>query len=99
MCTGTRIKDVYQGVQGACPWQAVTSAEGTAEHQQCRAVGTGLKLVSIQQGDDTATFYHISKCIATCYYIIAATNTTRPRGLRSINPHIESHRWGVGVLY
>ena len=38
MCTGTRIKDVYQGVQGACPRQAVTSAEGTAERQRvpCR---------------------------------------------------------------
>jgi hypothetical protein len=28
MCTGTRIQHVYQGVQGACPWQAVTSAGG-----------------------------------------------------------------------
>jgi hypothetical protein len=42
MCTRTRIQHVYQGVQGACPRQAVTSAGGTAER---RAVGTGLKLV------------------------------------------------------
>ena len=31
MCIGTGIKHVYQGVQGACPWQAVTSTRGTAE--------------------------------------------------------------------
>ena len=36
------IKHVYQGVQGACPWRAVTRAEGTAER---RAVGAGLRLV------------------------------------------------------
>ena len=42
MCTGTRIKDVYQGVQGACPWQAVTCAEGMAERQRvpCRRHGS-----------------------------------------------------------
>ena len=34
MCTGTMIKHVYWGVQGACPRQAVTSAEGTAERQR-----------------------------------------------------------------
>ena len=31
MCTRTGIKHEYQGVQGACPWQAVTSTGGTAE--------------------------------------------------------------------
>jgi hypothetical protein len=38
MCTSTRIKHAYQGVQGACPRQAVTSAGGTAERQRapCR---------------------------------------------------------------
>ena len=45
MCTGTRIQDVYQGVQGACPRQAVTSAGVTAERSERRDVGTGLKLV------------------------------------------------------
>jgi cytochrome c551/c552 len=37
-----RIKHVYQGVQGACPQQAVTSAGGTAERQQalCRRHGS-----------------------------------------------------------
>ena len=34
MGTRSRIKHVYQGVQGACPQQAVTSAEGTAERQR-----------------------------------------------------------------
>jgi hypothetical protein len=38
MCMKTRIKPVYQGVQGAFPWQAVTSAGGT-----------GLKLVLMNQ--------------------------------------------------
>jgi len=42
MCIRTGIRDVYQGVQGACPQQAVTHAEGTAE---CRAIGMGLRLV------------------------------------------------------
>ena len=42
MCIETRIKDVYQGVQGACPRQAVTSAKGTAERQGvlCRRHGS-----------------------------------------------------------
>ena len=42
MCTGTMIKHVYWGVQGACLWQAVTSAEGTAERQRvpCRRHGS-----------------------------------------------------------
>ena len=42
ICTRTRIKHVYQGVQGVCPQQAVTSAGVMAER---RDVGTGLKLV------------------------------------------------------
>ena len=44
MCTGTRIKHVYQG---ACPWQAVTCAEGTAEHQRvpCRRHGSKACLI------------------------------------------------------
>ena len=45
MCTETGIKDVYRGVQGACPWRAVTHAGGTAERSERRAVGMGLKLV------------------------------------------------------
>ena len=46
MCTETGIKDVYRGVQGACPQRAVTHARGTAERSERRAVGMGLKLVS-----------------------------------------------------
>ena len=46
MCTETGIKDVYQGVQGACPRRAVTHAGGMAERSERRAVGMGLKLVS-----------------------------------------------------
>ena len=45
MCTKTRIKDAYRGVQGACPQWAVTHAGGTAERSERRAVGMGLKLV------------------------------------------------------
>ena len=45
MCTETGIKDVYRGVQGACPQRAVTHAGGTAERSERRAVGMGLKLV------------------------------------------------------
>ena len=45
MCTETGIKDVYRGVQGACPRRAVTHAGGTAERSECRAIGMGLKLV------------------------------------------------------
>ena len=45
MCTKTGIKDVYRGVQGACPRRAVTHAGGTAECSKHRAVGMGLKLV------------------------------------------------------
>ena len=45
MSTSTGIKYVYWGVQGACPWQAVTSTGGTAERSERRAVGVGLKLV------------------------------------------------------
>ena len=45
MCTETGIKDVYRGVQGACPRRAVTHARGTAKHSERRAVGMGLKLV------------------------------------------------------
>ena len=36
---------MYQGVQGACPRQAVTSVGVTAERSERRDVGTGLKLV------------------------------------------------------
>jgi len=39
---GTGIRDVYQGVQGACPQQAVTCTKGMAKH--C-AIGTGLRLI------------------------------------------------------
>ena len=47
MYTRTRIKHAYQGVQGACPQQAVTSAGVTAQRCERRDVGTGLKLVSL----------------------------------------------------
>ena len=47
MCPETGIKDVYRGVQGACPRRAVTHAGGTAERSEHRAVGMGLKLVLI----------------------------------------------------
>ena len=46
MCTETGIKDVYRGVQGACPWRAVTHAGGMAECSERRAIGMGLKLVT-----------------------------------------------------
>ena len=46
MCTETGIKDVYRGVQGACPRRAVTHAGGTAERSERRAIGMGLKLVN-----------------------------------------------------
>ena len=49
MCTETGIKDVYWGVQGACPRRAVTHAGGTAER---RAVGMGLKLVLVESLSD-----------------------------------------------
>ena len=45
MCSETGIKDVYRGVQGACPRRAVTHAGETAERSERRAVGMGLKLV------------------------------------------------------
>ena len=45
MCTETGIKDVYQGVQGACPQRAVTHAGGMAKRSERRAVGMGLKLL------------------------------------------------------
>ena len=45
MCTETGIKDVYWGVQGACPRRAVIHAGGMAERSERRAVGMGLKLV------------------------------------------------------
>ena len=52
MCTETGIKDVYWGVQGACPRRAVTHAGGTAERSERRAVGMGLKLVKIILGGE-----------------------------------------------
>ena len=47
MCGRTGMKHVYQGVQGACPRQAVTSAGGTAEHQRapCRRHGSKACLI------------------------------------------------------
>ena len=51
MCTETGIKDVYRGVQGACPRRAVIHAGGTAERSERRAVGMGLKLVYIYRED------------------------------------------------
>ena len=55
MCTETGIKDVYRGVQGACPRRAVTHAGGMAERSERRAVGMGLKLVYLIAGVDTNT--------------------------------------------
>ena len=52
MCTKTRIKDAYRGVQGACPRRAVTHAGGTAERSERRAVGMGLKLVRVSFRSD-----------------------------------------------
>ena len=46
MCTETGTKDVYQGVQGACPQQAVTHAGGTAERSERHAIGMGLRVCS-----------------------------------------------------
>ena len=43
----SHVSDVCQGVQGACPQQAVTSTEVMAEHSKHYDIGTGLKLVSI----------------------------------------------------
>ena len=59
MCTETGIKDVYWGVQGACPRRAVTHAGGTAERSKRRAVGMGLKLV-VQYS--TARFFLVVFC-------------------------------------
>ena len=56
MCTETGIKDVYWGVQGACPRRAVTHAGGTAERSERRAVGMGLKLISISAGKPHSMF-------------------------------------------
>ena len=50
MHTRTRIKHAYQGVQGACPQQAVTSAGVTAKHHD---IGMGLKLVPIAMQSGT----------------------------------------------
>ena len=57
MCTETGIKDVYWGVQGACPRRAVTHAGGTAERSERRAVGMGLKLVV--RGENLPKRYYI----------------------------------------
>ena len=71
MCTETGIKDVYRGVQGACPWRAVTHAGGTAERSERRAVGMGLKLVEssaceheerIQRASDDVRFPRCGNC-------------------------------------
>jgi hypothetical protein len=58
MCTRARIKHVYQGVQGACPQQAVTSAGGMAERQRAPCHRHGSK--ACLAGD---TWMHISKQI------------------------------------
>ena len=50
----SRVSGVCQGVQGACPRQAVTSAEVTVERSERRDVGTGLKLVT-------------SNCLSICH--------------------------------
>ena len=47
MWTETGIKDVYQGVQGACPRRAVIHAGGMAKRSKYRAIGMGLKLVNM----------------------------------------------------
>ena len=48
------MSGVCQGVQGACPRQAVTSAEVTVER---RDVGTGLKLVYYNNREVNLFFY------------------------------------------
>ena len=62
MCTGTRIRDVYQGVQGACPRQAVTSAKGTAERQRvpCRRHGSKACLYMKTQGKVMADKFSVN---------------------------------------
>ena len=52
MCTETGIKDVYQGVQGACPQRAVAHAGGMAKRSERRAIGMGLKLIIITGDGD-----------------------------------------------
>ena len=63
----------------------------------------------VLQGDDTATCYHISKCIATCYhisiciatcyYVIAATNTTRlPEPLTNVVGIVDQDGSYVGMV-
>ena len=85
MCTETGIKDVYRGVQGACPRRAVTHAGGTAER---RAVGMGLKLVdtlldvelSIHQGrcipiSLTVLLCRVShNCVCNCVFCFGTTH-------------------------
>ena len=44
ICTKTGIKDVYRGIQAACPQQAMTHARGTAKHH---AVDMGLKVIGL----------------------------------------------------
>ena len=62
MCTETGIRDVYRGVQGACPRRAVTHAGGTAERSERRAVGMGLKLVTAsgKKSAEAPTFARLS---------------------------------------
>ena len=59
MCTETGIKDVYWGVQGACPWRAVTHARGTAECSERHAIGMGLKLIQLYFPQLEWNFQHI----------------------------------------
>ena len=69
MCTGTRIKHVYWGVQGACPRQAVTSAEGTAERQRvpCR-----------RHGSKACAFKSIRLTYLQCTHYCQGINLTLP---------------------
>jgi len=52
-----KIKHVYQGVQGACPQQAVTSTRGMAEHQQVLHHRCGSKACLIYKGSTLTKEY------------------------------------------
>jgi len=84
MCIRTGIRDVYQGVQGACPRRAVTRAEGMAER---RAVGAGLRLVCISVHSSQAylvlIFLSVSGTCAKMLLTSSQFNLTRllPAGL------------------
>ena len=60
MCTKTRIQNVYLGVQGACPRQAVTSAGVTAERSERRDVSKACRSYL----DDSCVMANITRHVA-----------------------------------